>query len=202
VPSSTYIGTGELNATLNIGSSYADADIVVAIDAASRACDGYKSTRFWATTETRYYTGCPGDMYVDVDELANTATVLFDIDGDGTHETTLTSGTDFFFDPVNAANDSAPYRRIVLYNQSGRRFPSYQNSVKVTGSFGWPAVPAAVKQATSILAGRLLKRARETPYGIVVVSGDAVAAARLGRIDPDVAFLLDNLPGDTPLMAI
>jgi hypothetical protein len=47
-----------------------------------------------------------------------------------------------------------------------------------------------------------LKRARETPYGIVVVSGDAVAAARLGRIDPDVAFLLDNLPGDAPVLVM
>jgi hypothetical protein len=59
-----------------------------------------------------------------------------------------------------------------------------------------------VEQAATILAGRLLKRARETPYGILVVSGDAVSAARLGRIDPDVAFLLDNLPGSVPLMAI
>ncbi len=202
MPSSTYISTAELKATLTIGSSYADADIVVAIDAASRACDGYKDTRFWATTESRYYTGCPGEGALHIDALANAATVLFDIDGDGTHETTLTYGTDYYLDPINASNESAPYRRIVLYRQAGKTFPSYDNAVKVTGSFGWPAVPAAVKQATSILAGRLLKRARETPYGIVVVSGDAVAAARLGRIDPDVAFLLDNLPGDAPVLVM
>jgi hypothetical protein len=51
-------------------------------------------------------------------------------------------------------------------------------------------------QAATILAGRYLKRARETPYGIVSVGADALAAARLGRIDPDVAFLLDNIGGD------
>ena len=65
----------------------------------------------------------------------------------------------------------------------------------MTGSFGWAEAPAQVRQAAVILAGRFLKRARETPYGLQVVTGDAVALARLGRIDPDVAFLLDTLPG-------
>ena len=199
---STYLSTAELKATLGIGSTYADADIVVAIDAASRACDGYKSTRFWATTETRYYTACPGEGALAIDEISTVGTVAIDMDGDGTYETTWTSGTDFYMDPINAANDSAPYRRIVLYRQAGKRFPSFDNAVRVTGSFGWTTTPPGVEQAATILAGRLLKRARETPYGILVVSGDAVSAARLGRIDPDVAFLLDNLPGSVPLMAI
>ncbi len=202
MPSSTYITTAELKSTLSIGSTYADADIVTAIDAASRACDGYKDTRFWATTETRYYTGCPGERSLRIDSASAVATVLVDMNGDGSYETTWTNGTDFYTDPINAATDSAPYTRIVLYQQAGKRFPNYANSVKVTGTFGWPTVPSGVKEATSILASRLLKRARETPYGIVVVAGDAVAAARLGRIDPDVAFLLDNLPGSVPLLAI
>lgn len=200
--SSVYITTAEFKATLNIGSSYADGDITVAIEAASRACDGYKDTRFWATTETRYYTGCPGESDLAVDEINSFATVAFDVGGDHIFETTLTEGTHFYGAPRNAPLDGQPYRKIVLYQQAGRRFPCFDNSVQVTGSFGWATVPAAVKQATSILAGRLLKRARETPYGIVVVTGEAVAAARLGRIDPDLAFLLDTLPGSAPLLAV
>lgn len=202
MPSSTYLSSAELKSTLGIGSTYADADIGVAINAASRACDGYKNTRFWATTETRYYTGCAGDTDLRIDEVSNWATVSVDMDGDGTHETTWTLGADYYLDPINAPTDSQPWTRIVLYSQSGKRFPMYDNAVKVQGNFGWPSVPAAVTQATSILAGRFLKRARETPYGIVVVSGDAVAAARLGRIDPDVAFLLDNLPGSVPTLVL
>lgn len=198
----TYISTAELKTTLSIGSTYADADIADAIAAASRACDGYKNDRFWSTVETRYFTGCPGDTSLRIDSVNSVATVLVDMDGDGTHETTWTNGTDYYLDPINAANDSQPYRRIVLYRQAGKRFPMYDNAVRVTGSFGWATAPAAVVQATSILAGRFLKRARETPYGIVVVAGDAVAAARLGRIDPDVAFLLDNLPGAVPTLVL
>jgi hypothetical protein len=59
-----------------------------------------------------------------------------------------------------------------------------------------------VTQATTILAGRYLKRARETPYGILTIGTDALAAARLGRIDPDVSFLLDNLDADEPLLIL
>jgi hypothetical protein len=199
-----YVTATVLKTTLGIGSSYADADIITAVEAASRACDGYKATRFWATTESRYYTGDPCRRSVDIDDVSvsATATVLVDLDGDGTYETTWTNGTDYYLGPINAASDGYPFSKLVLSQTAGKTFPRYDNAIKVTASFGWAAVPGGVTQATSILAGRLLKRSRETPYGILVVSGDAVAAARLGRIDPDVAFLLDNIPGAIPLLAI
>lgn len=198
-----YVELEEIKSTLNLtGSSFADADIEVAVGAASRAVDGYTGDRFYPTTETRYYTGCPGETDVTLDSLNTLTSVTVDTDGNGTYETTWVNGTDFTLDPVNAALEGFPYTKLVLRPQAGRTFPPYANAVKVIGSFGWAAAPAGVKQATRILSGRLLKRARETPYGILVVAGDAVAAARLGRIDPDVAFLLDNLPGTVPLLAI
>jgi hypothetical protein len=197
-----YITAADLKATLNIGSTYADDDIAVAVAAASRACDGYKDDRFYPATETRYYTAEPCDDYVKIDSLNALTSVAVDATGAGTWATTWTNGTDFTLAPYNAATDGYPYTEIKIRRQGGRRFVGYENSIKVVGSFGWANVPAGVVQATTILAGRLLKRARETPYGIVVVAGDAVAAARLGRIDPDVAFLLDNLPGSVPLLAI
>jgi hypothetical protein len=53
-------------------------------------------------------------------------------------------------------------------------------------------VPAQVKEATSILAARLIRRMREAPFGVVVVGGiDVGAAARIARVDPDVRFLLE-----------
>jgi hypothetical protein len=128
--------------------------------------------------------------------------VKVDTDGDGTWETTWTNDTDFVLAPANAATDGFPWTEIRLKPQAGRRFPGYLHGIQVIGTFGWATTPGAVTQATAILAARFLKRARETPYGIVVVSGDGVTAARLGRIDPDVAFLLDNLPGSVPLLAV
>ncbi len=201
-----YVTAAALKTTLNIGSTYADADIAAAVEAASRACDGYKnvSPGMFATTtsQSRYYTAESCNDYVRIDPLNSLTSVLLDYDGDGQYETTWTNQTDFILRPPNATTDGYPYTELKILSQSGRRFPTWLNSVKVTGLFGWATTPGAVTQATTILAGRLLKRARETPYGIVVVSGDAVAAARLGRIDPDVAFLLDNLPGSVPLLAI
>lgn len=201
-----YVSADQLKATLNIGSTYADADVEVSVDAASRACDGYKNVGpgMFATTasQTRYYSTDPCESVLPIDPLNTLTTLKVDTDGNGTYETTWTNATDFILTPDNAALDGFPYTEVKLLRQAGRVFPPYLKSVQIVGLFGWAATPAAVTQAATILAGRLLKRSRETPYGIVVVAGDAVAAARLGRIDPDVAFLLDNLPGSVPLLAI
>ena len=60
----------------------------------------------------------------------------------------------------------------------------------MTGVFGWSEVPAPVKQATTIMATRLLRRAREAPFGVVGLGLDN-APVRIAKIDPDVAFLLN-----------
>lgn len=201
-----YVTAAALKTTLNIGSTYADADVAVAVEAASRAVDGYKnvSPGLYATTtsQTRYYTARWGECSLAIDPLNTITTVKVDVDGDGVYETTWTVNTDFVLAPHNAATDGYPYTEIEILSQSGKSFPVWTKGVQIVGLFGWATTPGAVTQASTILAGRLLKRARETPYGIQIVVGDAVAAARLGKIDPDVAFLLDNLPGTVSLLAI
>lgn len=210
--SNLYVTTDQLKTTLELaGTTYADDDIDLACEAASRAIDGYTNSRFYPTTETRYYTATwfgprysdgftneitgSSDVWLGIDDAVTVTAVTVDTDGNGSYETTWVEGTDFYLDPANAALEGQPSRRLVLRSQAGRTFPSYDRAIKVVGSFGWAAAPAQVRQAAVILAGRFLKRSRETPYGILTVTGDAVAAARLGRIDPDVAFLLDTLPG-------
>lgn len=200
-----YITSSALKATLNIGSTYADSDVTVAIEAASRACDGYKGVApgmFATLPQVRVYSPQSCDAHVDIDPLNTLSTLKIDTDGNGTYDTTWTSGTDFVLQPPNGNTDGIPYDRVLILPQSGRSFSGYVNGVQVTGTFGWSTTPYGVTQATTILAGRLLKRARETPNGIQTVAGDIVAAARLGRVDPDVAFLLDNLPGKQPLLAL
>jgi hypothetical protein len=196
-----YITSTALKSTLELtGETYADADISAAITAASRVIDAYKNTRFYPTTETRYYTGDPCELRVRIDDLSTStgATVSIDVDGDGVYETTWTSGTDYYLDPANADLQGLPFNAVTIRRQSGRRWPYYQRSVKVVGAFGWATAPAQVTEACTILAGRYLRRARETPYGIVAIATDSVGLARLGRIDPDVAFMLDNITGETP----
>ena len=63
--------------------------------------------------------------------------------------------------------------------------------MRVTGQFGWPSIPASISEATAIYASRLLKRAREAPFGIQSVGIDGIAA-RISRTDPDLMMLLSG----------
>jgi hypothetical protein len=198
-----YITAASLKTTLELDSeTYADADIATAISGASQAIDAYKNTRFYPTFETNIYSPDPWRNTVRIHDLngSTAITVTVDTDGDGIYETTWARDTDFFLDPPDAANLSRPWDQLTLRRQSGRRFPGWQRSLKIEGSFGWATAPPQVTQSATILATRYVKRARETPYGLLTIVGDAVAAARLGKIDPDVAFLLDNLGASTPRM--
>ena len=61
--------------------------------------------------------------------------------------------------------------------------------VKVTGTFGWQAVPDPVKFASIIQASRLFKRL-ESPLGVAGVSD--IGIMRVGaNIDGDVAQLIN-----------
>ena len=205
----TYISTAIMADTLEItGETYAAADMVAAIEAASRVIDAYKSTRFYPTSETRTYTApsyTSGSDSLSIYDLNNSAgaTVSFDMDGDGVYETVLTENTDYYLEPRNNDLTGKPWNQITLRRQSGRQWPTCQYGVQVQGSFGWATAPGQVTESCSILANRYLKRARETPYGIVTVGTDAVAMARLGKIDPDVAFMLDQIyDDDKPLLVL
>jgi hypothetical protein len=209
----TYLSSDDLKETLEIsGETYADDDINRALEAASRVIDAYKDTRFYPSYETRQYTapntnpgrgGCYQSLPI-YDLNASTAVVVsVDMDGDGVYETTWTADTDFYFEPRNNDLTGKPWNQITLRQQAGQIWPSWQYGVQVEGSFGWSTAPGQVTEACSILAARYLKRSRETPYGIVTIGTDAVAMARLGKIDPDVAFMLDQIyDDDTPLLIL
>ncbi len=209
----TYVSSADVKNTLELGmETYADADIAVAIESASRVIDAYKNTRFYPTTETRRYTApesCDGytrfSGSLPIYELnASTAeTVAVDMDGDGVYGSTWVRDTDYYLEPVNAALTGKPYDQITLRYQSGQQWPGWQYGIQVHGSFGWSTAPGQVTEACSILANRYLKRTRETPYGILTIGTDAMSMARLGKIDPDVAFMLDQIyDDDTPLLIL
>lgn len=204
----TYITSTEMKNTLEIsGETYADDDITNAIEAASRVIDAYKGTRFFPSAETRTYTAsdlgvCDSLSIYDLNNSAG-STVSFDMDGDGVYELALVRNTDYFLEPQNAELTNKPWNSISLRYQGGRQWPGWKYGVQVVGSFGWATAPGQVTEACSILANRYLKRTRETPYGIVTVGTDALSMARLGKIDPDVAFMLDNVTDeDVPTLIL
>jgi hypothetical protein len=194
-----YLTVAELKSTLELsGESYADDDLNVAITAASRSVDSFCDRRFWADADAnqiRYYTPT-SSVVVQIDDLVTLTTLATDDAGDQTFGQAWTANTDLFLEPLNAAADGQPYTRLCTNPaRSSLYFPlQYGRSVKVTGKFGWPAVPTEVKQATTIIAGRLLKRARETPMGVVMAGvGFDGAAIRIASQDPDVTMLLSPL---------
>jgi hypothetical protein len=123
------------------------------------------------------------------DTPGDTVVQLVDVDGDGTFEETLTVNTDYVAHPLNAATDGWPWDRLELHPLSSATFyPQYPRSIQVTGKFGWATVPYPIVQATTILTHKLLRRAREAPFGILAFGeGDS---ARIARTDPDVAMLI------------
>lgn len=198
-----YVTVDELKEILELqGENFADAAIEIAVSSASRSCDGYKQTRFYPAAGTRYYTADRWDRSVRIDDLVS-ATVAVDRTGDSSFGEAWTEGTEFAFGPANAADLGRPFSRLNLIGTSGRRFPVYLNSIRITGTFGWAETPVDVKQAAIFIANRFLFHMREAPLGVIIAAAnDAVAAARLGRIDPDAALLLDNLPGASKALLV
>lgn len=185
-----YVSVPELKSTLSMaGETYADADITLALDAASELVDRVTGTSFAKDTSdvARYFTAYSADV-LSIDDLAALTELATDEDGDGVFEA-VWAATDFVLEPLNAATLGRPWALVRRLPSGARRFPPRSRAVRITGRWGWPAVPAAVREATSILAGRLLKRARETPFGVAGLGLDD-QAVRITRVDPDVSALL------------
>lgn len=144
------------------------------LEEASRWIDARCHRRFWlddtATTRVfkathrylldlgKFEIGSADDVVVKVD------------DGSGTFATTLPS-SDYVLEPVNATVEARPFTQIrllvgcwpLVYSEQGR-----QELVQVTAKYGWPAVPASVREACLILANEEF----ENPGGLAGESID------------------------------
>lgn len=191
-----YATSSELKATLAMtGESFADADIALALTAASRGIDNVCGRRFWAdedADQVRYYNPeAPGCLRID--DLVELTELATDPAGDGSFENVWTLNTDVILEPLNAPADGRPWTELRAHPLGAYRFPcGYPRSVRVTGKFGWAAVPDQVKEATLILASKLMRRAREAPFGVVAVGLEQGGAMRIARADPDVMFLIGS----------
>jgi hypothetical protein len=185
-----YVTVSALKATLNMADyDFADDDFTLAVTAASRAIDSECGRRFYLdadNTSVRYYSP-ESFALLTVDDLADVAEVAVDVGGTGAFVAWAT--TAYNAGPYNALSDDRPY--TFLETARGYSFPRVPRSVRVTGQFGWPSIPASISEATAIYASRLLKRAREAPFGIQSVGIDGIAA-RLSRTDPDLMMLLSS----------
>lgn len=177
---------------LNFSNTDHDATLELVIEAVSRAIDNHCGRRFFVASETRYYTA-ESAWRLDVDDVSDVAaTASFalytDDDGDGTYENTW-AATDFNAAPFNAALDGFPYTAIETTPLGNYRFPHTRKGVKVTGPFGFTAVPKPVNRACVLQSARLFKR-YVTPLGVSGATAVGTITFTMPKLDPDVEAML------------
>lgn len=186
-----YCTLADLKAALRVQDSIDDSLLELAIESASREIDGYCERVFYSTSATRVY--APTNIYtVTTDDIISVTTLKSSSDGVTYDITWQTS--DYQLEPLNgvAGGLVTPFTRIratgnyLMPTFSVGTFYENEALLQVVGVFGWSAIPAAIRQATVILAMRLFKRL-DSPMG--VISND-LGSMRVGRVDPDVEALL------------
>ncbi len=177
-----YVSSTELKQAINLDGSTLDADIDRALGSASRAVEKATSRRFWldSSDSTHYYTAI-NKSFVYIDDLTSVTSVS----SDGA----LLDSSAYFLEPVNNPTIDEPY----LWIESDGAFSTLRQSIEVVGKFGWPEIPENVKQIVIVTANKMLKRAREAPWGIIQQQGFDGLALRIVREDPDILYLLDPL---------
>lgn len=186
-----YTTLAEVKAALRISDASDDTLLENAITSASRRIDGYCGRFFYKTSSTAV-TMYPFDSYVckfGNDLATNSATISIDSAGNGTYSTNLVLNTDYILEPLDTSLQSRPFRQARMVG--GETFPLYTlpsfPTVRITGLWGWNAVPYDVEQACVLLAMRQFARLNAS-LGVV---GFADMAITVRAVDPDVRDLLD-----------
>lgn len=191
----SYVAVSDLKAYLGIDDTDNDAQLTLAISAASRAIDRYCRRQFGlvAAPEARYYTARwsrrRGLWVVPIDDLMSAVGLVAKVDtaGDGTYATTIVSGT-YVLRPRNAAVKGEPWTEVAFLDTAAALPTGVDGEVQITAPWGWTAFPDTVKQACLLQGSRVYAR-KEAPFGIAG-SPDGSELRLLAKVDPDVAVML------------
>ena len=189
-----YATLAEVKGALRITDTIDDALLETAIEAASREIDGYTERSFYNSgSATRLF--MPQDAFLtEIDDAISITEVKTSSDGE-TFDTTWNLNTDVQFEPLNGyvGGLEQPYSRLRAIGDylwpmfDIKNVNSQEATVRVTATWGWNAVPTAIKQATILYSARQFKR-YDSPLGVAGF-GD-IGAINITRIDPDVMALV------------
>lgn len=182
-----YVTSSTLKSYLRIGDTDDDAFIALWITAASRSVDGFCQRQFGqvAAAEQRTYTAVYdrwiGSWVADIDDIQD-ITDLAVVDSDDA------AIADYTLVDVNALKRGKPYTGLRVAPAVSCAAGSM--TIKVTGLWGWSAVPSAVSAAVLLQAGRLQAR-RENFFG-TAGSPDQGSEVKLltATLDPDLRTTL------------
>lgn len=171
-----------------------DAVLEALVESVSRAIDDFCGRRFYAATQTRYYSATSGRRLL-VDDLLSVTTLKTDDDGDGTYETTWAT-KDYHLAPYNAQLESVPepYWSIEVSESGDYSFPvGVRRGVEIAGSWGFSATTPDVVNRACLFQVAQEFRTRHTPLG-VQGSGEFATEVRSIGLHPFVKRLLSNGP--------
>ena len=184
-----YVTRADLKTRLDIPSADTGSDAMLdaMIEAVSNQINHFCGRVFWtASAEVRYFDAQFED-YVEIDDLVSLSALATDLNQDRAYSIAWAS-TDYELSPVNAAAASRPYTLIWMHPTGRYAFPAGRKTVKITGTWGWPAVPKMIAEATFLQCARLYQR-RNSPMG-VAGPNEFGQLTPLAPIDPDVKTLL------------
>lgn len=180
-----YATSAQLKKFVRINDSVDDVEVADSLTMASRAVDKATHRQFgqldaaaeW--TYTAQYNRTRGTWIVNIDDLATTTGLVVVVDGQ--------TVTDYTVGPRQAVSKGLVWTYLLLgpsVSCSGD-----EGGVEITASWGWPAVPTAVRGATLLQASRFLAR-RDSPYGVAGSPADGSELRLLATVDPDVRVSL------------
>jgi hypothetical protein len=187
-----YATLAQVKSALRITDQIDDSLLNTAIESASRWVDGWCDRSFVKATSavtSRDYTPTSTFGVIYIDDCVQVTEVRIDDDLDRTFSKVLLP-IDYLLEPVNEQRYglTLPFTRLRPYEDG--YWPTFRDrpTVRVSGRFGWPDVPVAVREATILQASRLFTRL-DSPLGVAGF-GD-MGAMRVSRfVDPDVEALL------------
>jgi hypothetical protein len=169
-----YTSLEEVKSRLGIGDTKDDFEIQGAVQAAARWIEGRTGRYFWRAADTRTY--IPQDLYrTRIDDLVSVTALATDPSGTaptgGTFPVSWPS-TAYQLLPYNPGKTGEPWPYTSIRAVGGLTFPYViplilmrMDRVQVTGVFGWPQVPQAIRQAALLLASDIFKL-KDAPFGI------------------------------------
>lgn len=177
-----YASVADVKAFLQISDTTDDAQIADRLAAACRRIDRDTGRRFYIddAPSSRIYRAHNASLLM-VDDIAS-ATIVVEI-GSGTSWTTVDSAL-YETLPENAIALGWPIETLSHLHTGCWPIWRGTRRVRVTATWGWPAVPDEIKSAAILLAARLYRR-RDSPEG---VKGFAdLGVIRLSSYDVDYA---------------
>lgn len=178
----------QIKSAIGISDGIDDPMLEMAIESASRQIDSYTERYFYnAGTATKIFAPldewvCPTEDFITLTQVQTSE--------DGESWDTTWDTDDWQAEPLNGRAGGLVTSYTQIRAVEDYLFPYRQGeaTVRLTGTWGWSAVPIAITQATVILASRIFKRL-DSPLGII--SGE-LGSMRVGfRLDPDVQHLIE-----------